>query len=143
MEDELCSPACSWIYTSTTAISHIGCNQTYKWEVFDNFTNEKLSELDSTSRIFIYSWPYKSEFRIRLTVTDSPCSATCFIEKVFYDEDCFEPCPPTGGGGGAPPYKQEGYKEAPCSVKIKRVYIVDEKTHNVDYIISVKDVWLG
>jgi len=114
----------------------------YTWEVFDNGTGEKLAQLDSTSDIqFLYAWPYKAEFRIRLTINES-CGDSCFIDKVFFDEDCFEPCPPTGGGGGAPPYKQEGYTEAPCSIVIKKVYIVDEKTDNIEHIVVVKDVWI-
>jgi hypothetical protein len=113
----------------------------YIWEVFDNLTDEQLSGLDSTQAYFIYSWPYKSEFRVKLTVIESD-GDTCSIEKLFFDEDCFEPCPPTGGGGGAPPYKQEGYTEAPCDIVIKKVYIVDEKTDDIEYIVVVKDVWI-
>ena len=68
---------------------------------------------------------------------------TCFIEKVFFDEDCFEPCPPTGGGGGAVPTYKEDRPEPPCDVRIKKVYIVDERTDNIEHIVVVKDVWLG
>ena len=108
--------------------------------MFDNSTNEKLAESDGTAVMFIYSWPYKSEFRIKLTVIQ-PDGNSCSIEKVFYDEDCFEPCEPTGGGG-APPYKGDPDYEPPCDVRIRKVYIVDEKTDNIEHIVVVKDVWI-
>jgi len=69
---------------------------------------------------------------------------TCFAEKVYFDEDCFEPCPPTGGGGGgAPPYRQEGAESVPCpEVKIKRVYFED--LNGDEIIIQVSgDVKIG
>jgi hypothetical protein len=138
--DELCCPTCSWRYYSTSSPPHVSCSFTYHWEVFDNLTDEKLAELDSTSDNFLYAWPYKSEFRIKMSITET-CGRTCSIEKVYFDEDCFEPCEPTGGGG-APPYKQEGYVEAPCDVIIKKVYIVDERTHDIEHIVVVKDVWV-
>jgi len=51
---------------------------------------------------------------------------SCFTEKVYFDEACFEPCPPTGGGGGAvPTYKDE--TEPSCNIKIKKVYF--DKVH--------------
>ena len=52
------------------------------------------------------------------------------------------PGPPTGGGGGAPPYKAETDPEPPCDVRVKKVYIVDEKTDNIEHIVVVKDVWI-
>lgn len=107
--------------------------------MFDNLTDEKLAELDSTSLVFTYAWPYKSEFKVRLTVTDIPCGATCSIEKIYFDEDCFEPCPPTGGGG-APPYKAETEHEPPCDVRIIRVYFEDIDAKSSEQIITIKHV---
>jgi len=142
VEDELCTPACSWEYISTTISKHPEKKRVHLWEVFDNLTDEKLaSNYDGTASTFIYAWPYKSEFRIKLIVRD-PDGNQCSVEKVYFDEDCFEPCPATGGGGGAPPYKQNYDKDPPCDVIIKKVYIVDEKTDNIENIVVVQEVWL-
>ena len=111
------------------------------WEVFDNLTDERLGgNADGTASTFIYAWPYKSEFRIKLTVIERD-GDRCSIEKVYYDEDCFEPCPAVGGGGAVPTYK-EGRVQPPCDVRVKKVYIVDEKTDNIEHIVVVKDVWI-
>jgi hypothetical protein len=109
--------------------------------VFDNLTDEKLSGLDSTQSYFIYAWGYKSEFRVKLTVIEVD-GDTCFIEKVFFDEDCFEPCPPTGGGGGAPPYQQNAYEEEDkCEIIIKKVYLSDlDEFKEPIQVITIKEV---
>ena len=112
------------------------------WEVFDNLTGEKLAEFDSTSDIFIYAWPYKSEFIVRLTVIESD-GDTCSIEHVYFDEDCFEPnCPATGGGGGgAPPYQQNPDQDDQCDIIIKKVYLSDlDEWKEPIQVITIKDV---
>jgi hypothetical protein len=105
-------------------------------------TNEKLAQLDSTTILFIYAWPYKSEFRIKLTVVD-PANNRCSIEKVYFDEECFEPCAPTGGGGGAPPYKQDPDPSPRCSIRIKRVFLSDiDEWREPIQMITIKNVKL-
>jgi len=109
-----------------------------KWEVFDNLTGEKLAQLDGTNINFIYAWPYKSEFRVKLTVIE-PDGDSCSIEYVYFDEDCFEPCAPTGGGG-APPYKTETDPEPPCNVRIIRTYFEEIDKKQLEQIITIKRV---
>ena len=111
--------------------------------MFDNLTDEKIGEHDDgTASIFIYAWPYKSEFRVKLTVIE-PDGDRCFIEKVYFDEDCFTPCPPTGGGGGgAPPYKQNGRDEAPCSIRVIRTYFEEIDKEYMEQIITIKQIKL-
>jgi hypothetical protein len=111
--------------------------------VFDNLTDEKIGEHDDgTASIFIYAWPYKSEFRIKLTVIE-PDGDRCSIEKVYFDEECFEPCAPTGGGGGAPPYKQDPDPSPRCSIRIKRVFLSDiDEWREPIQMITIKNVKL-
>jgi len=114
----------------------------YTWEVFDNLTDEKLAELDSTSDYFIYAWPYESEFRIKLTIFDPIGGFSCFIEKVYFDEECFEVIL-GGGGGGAPPYKKD--EEPPiCNIKIIKITLtdMDNKVNEQLQKISVKEIKL-
>jgi len=106
--------------------------------VFDNSTDQKIAQHDDgTSSIFIYTWPYKSEFKVKLTVIESD-NDRCSAENVYFDEDCFEPCPATGGGA-APSYKEETW-QPPCNVQIKKAYIIEKKV-NVEHIVTLKDVW--
>ena len=140
VDDELCCPSCSWIYYSTSISSYPATDLQYFWEVFNNSTGESLAcSCDSTSDQFIYSWPYKAEYRIKLTVI-TPGANICSTEKVFYDEDCFAPCPPTGGGGGAPPYKQDPDPSPPCDIRIKRVYFEEINEISLDQFITIKDI---
>ena len=110
--------------------------------MFDNLTDEMITEYeDSTSSIFIYAWPYQSEFRIKLTVTESN-GHRCFVEKVYFDEDCFEPCPPIGGGA-VPIYKDE-IPEPPCDVRVIKVYFTDiESDQKKLEQITVKVKYMG
>ncbi len=71
------------------------------------------------------------------------CGRSCFIEKIYFDEDCFEPCPPTGGGGGgAPPYHQNEYDDGDeCDIRIKKVYLSDiDDWKEPIQVITIKDV---
>jgi hypothetical protein len=115
---------------------------TYRFsgEVYDNLTDIQLAELDDgTTSTFIYAWPYKSEFRIKLTVVEAD-GDRCSVEKVYYDEDCFEPCAPTGGGG-APPYRQDQGEDEPCTVIIKKVYLSDlDDSKEPTQVITIGEV---
>lgn len=111
--------------------------------MFDNFTDEKIGEHDDgTASIFIYAWPYKSEFKIKLTVIE-PGGDRCSVEEVYFDEACFEPCPPVPtGGGGAPPYQQNPYEEEDrCEIIIKKVYLSDlDEFKEPIQVITIKEV---
>ena len=79
---------------------------------------------------------------IVLTVI-TPGADVCSIEKIFYDEDCFEPCPPTGGGGGAPPYRADPDPSPPCSIRIKKVFLSDiDEWREPIQMITIKNVKL-
>ena len=108
--------------------------------MFDNLTDEVLAcSCDTTSSSFIYAWPYKAEYRIKLTVIE-PNSNSCSIEKIYFDEDCFEPCAPTGGGG-APPYRNDPDPSPPCSIRVKKVYLSDiDNWQEPIQMVTVKDV---
>ena len=139
--DDLCCPTCSWTYTSTTTNLHETENRRHIWEVFDNFTNKKIAQHDDgTSSIFIYTWPYKSEFRVKLTVSELDVD-TCSVEEVFFDEACFEPCPPTGGGGAVPSYKDKR-REPPCNIRVFRTYFEEVKEVKMEQIITIKQIKL-
>lgn len=141
--DDLCCPTCSWTYTSTTTNLHETENRRHIWEVFDNFTNKKIAQHDDgTSSIFIYTWPYKSEFRVKLTVSEFDVD-TCSTEELYFDEDCFEPCPPTGfgGGGAVPTYRESHEAEPECDIRIKKVYLSDlDEWKEPIQVITIRDV---
>jgi len=104
-------------------------------------TGIKLAEHDDgTASIFIYAWPYKTEYRVKLIVIE-PSGDRCSIEKIYFDEECFEPCPPRGGGG-APPYEQNPDDNEPeCEIRIKKVYLsdIDEWKEPIQ-VINIKDI---
>ena len=105
--------------------------------MFDNLTDEMITEYDDgTASVFIYAWPYKSEFRIKLTVIESG-GDRCSIEKVYFDEDCFEPCPPPVGA--APIYKYDDDLYPPCNVKVVRAYFKETDKKKPEQI-TVKKV---